>query len=120
MFLSFVISIVLDFICSIFCTYKGEKYEKNSLSKKYFFFLCFIRIKNVFLQCNSASNKIIFEMKELKNYIFADFECVPRNKTAEVKLAKRHKYKPMKIKSCTILLKNGIHHSRPISEVLNR
>lgn len=58
-------------------------------------------------------------MKEFKDYTFADFERVPRNKTAEVKLAKRHKYKPMKIKSCTILLKNGIHHSRPISEVLN-
>ena len=29
MFLSFVISIVLDFICSIFSTYEGEKYEKD-------------------------------------------------------------------------------------------
>ena len=41
-------------------------------------------------------------MKEFKDYTFADFERVPRNKTAEVKLAKRHKYKPMKMKSCTI------------------
>ena len=93
--------------------------KKTSLSKKYFFFLCFIRIKNVFLQCNSASNKIMFEMKEFKDYTFADFERVSCNKTAEVKLVKRYNYKPMKIKTCTILLKNGIHPSRPISEVLN-
>ena len=71
------------------------------------------------MQCNGASIKIMFEMKEFKDYTFADFERVPRNKTAEVKLAKRHKYKPMKMKSCTILLKNGIHQSRLISEVLN-
>lgn len=58
-------------------------------------------------------------MKEFKDYTFADFERVPRNKTAEVKLVKRYNYKPMKIKTCTILLKNGIHHFRPISEVLN-
>ena len=44
-------------------------------------------------------------MKEFKDYTFADFERVPRNKTAEVKLAKRHKYKPMKMKSCTIFKK---------------
>ena len=57
--------------------------------------------------------------KEFKDYTFADFERVPRCKTAEVKLAKRNKYKPMKIKNCTILLKNGIHNSRPILEVLH-
>lgn len=58
-------------------------------------------------------------MKEFKDCTFAAFERVPHNKTAEVKLTKRHQYRPMKIKSCTILLKNGIHICRPISEVLN-
>lgn len=36
------------------------------------------------MQCNSANIKIMFEMKEFKDYTFADFERVPRNKTAEV------------------------------------
>ncbi len=58
-------------------------------------------------------------MKDFKDYTFADFERVPRNKTTEVKLAKRNKYKPMKLKTCTILLKNGTHNSRPVSEVLH-
>lgn len=58
------------------------------------------------------------DAKEFKDFTFADFKRVPRNKTAEVKLAKRNKYKPMKIKNCTISLKNGTHGSRPLTEVL--
>ena len=71
------------------------------------------------MQCNNASIKILFDMKEFKDYTFADFERIPRLRTAEVKLTKRHKYKPMKIKSCTISLNNGTHGSRPLSEIFN-
>jgi len=57
-------------------------------------------------------------MKQFEDYTFEDFERVPRTKTAEVTLAKCHRHTPIKVKSCTVSLNDGVHNSRPLSEVL--
>lgn len=56
-------------------------------------------------------------MKDFKDYTFEDFQRVPRMKTAEVTLAKQHHHTAFKVKSCTISLNDGVHDSRPLTEV---
>ena len=56
-------------------------------------------------------------MKDFKEYSFADFERIPRTKTAEVTLARQQHHTAFKIKSCTISLDDGVHGSRPLTEV---
>lgn len=56
-------------------------------------------------------------MKDFKDYTFEDFQRVPRMKTAEVTLAKQHHHTAFKVKSCTVSLNDGVHGSRPLSEV---
>lgn len=56
-------------------------------------------------------------MKEFKDYTFEDFQRVPRVQSAEVTLAKPHHHTAFKVKGCTISLNDGVHGSRPLSEV---
>ena len=56
-------------------------------------------------------------MKEFKDYTFADFRRMPRAKTAEVTLAKQQHHTAFKVKSCTVPLNDGVHASRPLTEV---
>lgn len=67
-------------------------------------------IESGFIKTNS--------MKQFDEYTFNDFVRVPRAKTSEVTMTKRHRHTPIKVKSCTINLNDGIHVSRPLSEVL--
>lgn len=56
-------------------------------------------------------------MKEFKDYTFEDFQRVPRVQSAGVTLVKPHHHTAFKVKSCTISLNDGVHGSRPLSEV---
>jgi len=57
-------------------------------------------------------------MKQFKDLTINDFERVPRSNINEVTFAKSHRHTHFKLKSCTIPLNDGVHNSRPLSEVL--
>lgn len=75
----------------------------------------YLRVKIYFTQ---FTDKTTIAMKDFQHYTFEDFERVPRVKTSEVTMAKRHRHTPIKVKSCTVNLNDGYHNSRPLSEVL--